>query len=314
MSLCNESALNSRAVANNQSVIQDVMKSLDPAFQSDFPARISDRAKLHLGDTYRNHIRECWATRAAVAAALCAVAISIRCVMSNVGSAGMGSGHFASGIGIGTLLLLVAVCISCQQLWVESLRTRLKSLRAEAVALEEMAFVDPLTGLYNRWIAQDRLPQEIARCERSNVSLIVLCLDVNRLKMINDTYGHLVGDAVLRGFGQRIRETIRVTDVPVRVGGDEFLVLLPDCQPDEVTTILDRMRDLEVEIQNEYIAVTFSAGWAICNRGESPEQLLERADEQLYDEKWTARNTGNLFRSSPSVTRHSAPAQSFSQQ
>src|SRR5581483_11243629 len=94
-------------------------------------------------------------------------------------------------------------------------------------------------------------------------------------------------------FARKIREAVRLTDVPVRLGGDEFLVLLPDCTPEQVTTILARMRGLKVQTERETIPVTFSAGWATCSGGESAERLLERADERLYREKSSTQKCGS---------------------
>jgi diguanylate cyclase (GGDEF)-like protein len=86
-------------------------------------------------------------------------------------------------------------------------------------------------------------------------------------------------------FAKHIRKAIRSSDLPVRVGGDEFLVLLPECTAAEVPHTLDRLRGLEIEASGNRIAVTFAAGWVEYRPGESPQQFLERVDHALYADK-----------------------------
>jgi diguanylate cyclase (GGDEF)-like protein len=88
-----------------------------------------------------------------------------------------------------------------------------------------------------------------------------MTLDLNDFKRINDSYGHAAGDQVLQEFALRLNRVIRGSDLAVRLGGDEFLVLLPECTLEQVQTVLGRLGSIEVEWQGQQIPVTFSAGW-----------------------------------------------------
>ncbi len=187
--------------------------------------------------------------------------------------------------GLLLLSLLLAGYGIHQRITTGRLRAQLADQHSRAEELHKLALFDPLTGLYNRRMAQQRLAEEMARAQRSNYSLIVLSLDLNDFKKINDRYGHMAGDLVLREFAHRIQRAIRFSDAPVRMGGDEFTILLPECNSEQVSLVLSRLSGLEVEFEGQKIPVRFSAGWAICRPGESPEQLLERTDRALYSQK-----------------------------
>jgi diguanylate cyclase (GGDEF)-like protein len=154
----------------------------------------------------------------------------------------------------------------------------------------KLAMLDPLTGLHNRRYAQDRLVADIARAQRHKSSLTVLMADLDELKRINDHWGHAAGDLVLKTFGDRLSKAIRGSDLAARVGGDEFVVLLPECDPHQVQLVLDRLSALEVQVEAQTIPFRFSAGWTDYRSGETPEQFLERADHALYVEKQSRKN------------------------
>jgi len=113
----------------------------------------------------------------------------------------------------------------------------------------------------------------------------VLTLDLNNFKEINDTYGHPAGDQVLQEFASRLNKVIRGSDLAVRLGGDEFLVVLPECTLDQLKLVLERLRSFELDWQGKKIPVSFSAGWKDYEMGERPEEMLARADEALYTSK-----------------------------
>ncbi len=110
--------------------------------------------------------------------------------------------------------------------------------RIRAEKFYGLSILDPLTGLYNRRFGEERLKDEIERAEKSGEPLMVLAIDLDWFKEINDTYGHATGDMVLKAFSRRLQRAIRACDVPIRVGGDEFHVILPDCPQDQVEMIL----------------------------------------------------------------------------
>jgi diguanylate cyclase (GGDEF)-like protein len=158
-------------------------------------------------------------------------------------------------------------------------------LRLRAEEFHRLATIDPLTGLYNRRFAEQRLAAEAARSQRYGHPLTVIAFDVNNFKQINDQYGHPAGDEVLREFGKRLLAALRVSDFAVRMGGDEFLAILPECPNEQVQVMIDRLRSIEVHHETLTLSVGFAAGWVGYEPGESPEQFLERADRLLYANK-----------------------------
>jgi diguanylate cyclase (GGDEF)-like protein len=155
----------------------------------------------------------------------------------------------------------------------------------------KLAMVDPLTGLHNRRYAQERLVAEILRAQRLKTSLTVLTMDVDDLKQINDRWGHAAGDLALKIFGERLSKAIRGSDLAVRIGGDEFVVLLPECDAKQVQCVLDRLAGLEIALESGSVEFRVSAGWTDYKAGETSEELLERADRALYQEKQNRKAT-----------------------
>ena len=161
----------------------------------------------------------------------------------------------------------------------------MRILQARAEEFEHLAMFDSLTGLANRRLAQGRLASEAARSERYGHALTVVSFDLDKFKQINDTYGHTAGDQVLKEFAQRLSHVIRKSDLAARMGGDEFLVLLPEFTTNHVQILLDRLRPMQTEYAGAKIPISFSAGWVGYEKGETTEQFLERADRTLYAEK-----------------------------
>jgi diguanylate cyclase (GGDEF)-like protein len=154
--------------------------------------------------------------------------------------------------------------------------------------LLKLSIVDPLTELYNRRFATEHLPLELARADRFGYPITALLLDLNGFKAINDEHGHAAGDLALSEFARNLRRCFRSSDLPVRMGGDEFLVLLPECPAENVPLALTHLRNVEIEFEGARIPITFSAGWSQHECGESADALLARADEALYVDKRTA--------------------------
>jgi diguanylate cyclase (GGDEF)-like protein len=190
------------------------------------------------------------------------------------------------------MVLLFSVYVVYQQVLIYRMRTQLaeqiQSLaKVESLASEvyKLAALDQLTGLYNRRSGEQRLAQEISRAQRHSRPLTVLLLDLNELKAVNDRHGHAAGDLVIKGFAERLQRAIRGSDLAVRLGGDEFMALLPECRSDEVRHVLGRVEGLDVEYQGETIHCHFSSGWTDYKPGESAAELLKRADDALYSNK-----------------------------
>jgi len=194
------------------------------------------------------------------------------------------------------MVLLFIVYGFYQQIRIRMLRRelsgkieRLLSAEVRAEDFQKLSMLDFLTGLYNRRFIEKHLEAEIARAQRYGQPLTVIALDLNAFKAINDTHGHAAGDQVLKHFAERLRKAIRGSDIPVRMGGDEFLVLLPECTPEQGEHLLSRLRDLRVEHQGKVISVEFCAGFDIGHISSTslgaPQELLERADQALYESK-----------------------------
>src|SRR6202163_2235989 len=198
--------------------------------------------------------------------------------------------------GIVGLVLIFNVYTVYQQLQIhrihQQLSKQVEALGKMEVRTEEvykLAVLDPLTGLNNRRSGEQRLAEEISRAQRHGRPLTILLLDLNGLKNLNDKFGHAAGDELIRQFAARLGKAIRGSDLAVRLGGDEFLVLLPECRPDEVRHVLGRLRGVEVDCNGQLIALSFSAGWTDFRPGESTEDLLKRADDALYVNKRAGR-------------------------
>jgi diguanylate cyclase (GGDEF)-like protein len=187
--------------------------------------------------------------------------------------------------GLITLIVLFNIYTIYQEILIKRLRRQLLEKQDHSYILRNLAMIDPLTGLYNRRFAEQRLATEVARSERRGHPLTVLTLDLNNFKEINDTYGHPAGDQVLQEFASRLNKVIRGSDLAVRLGGDEFLVVLPECTLEQLKLVLDRLSSFELDWQGQKIPVTFSAGWKDYEMGERPDEMLAKADQALYTSK-----------------------------
>ncbi|MFZ0923365.1 MAG: GGDEF domain-containing protein, partial [Candidatus Acidiferrales bacterium] len=190
------------------------------------------------------------------------------------------------------LVLLFNIYTVYQQWLIKRLRTQtakhleiLSRLRIRAEEFQKLATRDSLTGLSNRRLGEERLAGEVARSERHGHPLSVLLLDLNRFKGINDRYGHAAGDLALKTFAERLNKVIRASDLAVRLGGDEFMVILPECLPERIPALLNRLGCVEVKWRDTKFILTSAAGWAGYEKRETPAQLIERADKSLYANK-----------------------------
>lgn len=194
------------------------------------------------------------------------------------------------------IVLLFSVYVVYQQYQIIRMRNQiaeqLQSLaKVENLTAEvyKLAALDQLTGLYNRRSGEQRLAEEMSRAVRHNRPLTLLLIDLDNLKQINDRLGHAAGDLLLKQFAERLQRAIRGSDLAVRLGGDEFLVLLPECRADEVRHVLGRLEGLRVRYENEVIECRFSSGWTDFRPGETAPELLKRADAALYDNKRSSK-------------------------
>lgn len=187
--------------------------------------------------------------------------------------------------GLVGLVLLFNIYSIYQQMTIKRTRKLLSEQLTEAKQFYKQATTDALTGLANRRTAEDSLIREMARARRRKAPLTLVAFDLNNFKQINDRYGHSAGDMVLCAFAQKLMYRRRGEDMVVRMGGDEFLLLLPECPAEQVPTLLERLRPCEVNFQGVRLRVEFSSGVATYAAPESGAEFLERADQALYSDK-----------------------------
>jgi diguanylate cyclase (GGDEF)-like protein len=158
---------------------------------------------------------------------------------------------------------------------------------------------DALTGIWNRRALFDLLQRELERASRSQGATGLLMLDLDHFKQVNDTYGHLAGDEVLREVASRIMQVIRSYDLVGRHGGEEFLVVLPGCDQSQALQSAERIRaTIEAKpmiVNDSTIRVTVSIGATSAASGTSEKELLAIADTALYQAKNAGRNRAVLL-------------------
>ena len=174
-------------------------------------------------------------------------------------------------------------------------------LQAVVDALCELSSRDPLTGLANRRQFELALASEIDRVARAGEPALVLMIDIDFFKKVNDTHGHAAGDMVLKGVAQALQDCIRPMDTVARFGGEEFAMILPNCPSSFGQTVAERVR-AKVQARQvtiapgEQVSVTVSIGGAFAPqwvRSSAP-LWIERADQQLYRAKGEGRNRACL--------------------
>ena len=181
--------------------------------------------------------------------------------------------------------------------------------------LQFQATHDVLTGIWNRGGVLDLLHRELERAARAKTSTSVLMLDLDHFKKINDTYGHLTGDVVLREVAKRITQSVRSYDLVGRYGGEEFLVVLPVCGNTEVEQSANRIRlavaSAPILVGSSEVLATVSIGATVVegSASGSESEMLSTADTALYKAKNAGRNRVSvmcLFAKSQSVSKKAA--------
>lgn len=162
--------------------------------------------------------------------------------------------------------------------------------------LRQQSTVDPLTGLYNRRHFDDTLRREMVRAQRTEASCSVVMVDLDHFKRVNDTYGHDAGDLVLKAASQKILGRVRASDVVCRYGGEELVLLLPDCTAEAAAKCAENIRQAFAEISIHHLyqhisGITASFGVAsFPAHAETSDEILKAADRALYVAKNTGRN------------------------
>lgn len=166
----------------------------------------------------------------------------------------------------------------------------------EELRLERLSLVDPLTGLYNRRQFESVLASEFARWQRRESSIALIMLDLDHFKLVNDTWGHQAGDRVLVTLARILVAAVRREDMPARVGGEEFAIIMPDVPGDEALQAAERLRALVAaslfDIGVETVEIRISIGVASTDMQDVRDAatLVRLADEALYRAKQRGRD------------------------
>ncbi len=196
----------------------------------------------------------------------------------------------------GTLgTLLICRDITTQKVNEISLREQYEEITALQASLSEQAIRDPLTGLYNRRFLHETLSREISIAKRNQESICVAMLDLDYFKQLNDTFGHPAGDEVLIQMGLHLQNNTRASDVVVRFGGEEFLIVLLNTRVDIAVQKLENWREefstKIIEFEQVKMNCSFSAGISVFpDHSEKAEELINLADIALYQAKAAGRN------------------------
>ncbi|HEY8605992.1 MAG TPA: diguanylate cyclase [Noviherbaspirillum sp.] len=170
----------------------------------------------------------------------------------------------------------------------------LSSRAARYRELRSLIMRDGLTGLYNHSALKEQLVREVARASRTLAPLALAMLDIDHFKQVNDSYGHAVGDQVIRALSRLLQQRLRRGDVVGRYGGEEFVVIMPDTTAAAGAKVIDAIREsfyrLPQHAEHEDFGVGFSAGVVEAGSGDDAEQLLRRADDAMYCAKRQGRN------------------------
>lgn len=186
----------------------------------------------------------------------------------------------------------------------ESLARKVSLCLANVTAHEKLAFLayhDPLTGLLNRRVMESTLAREYFRAKRYSSPLSVVFLDLDKFKAVNDLLGHNVGDELLMHTAKALSQLIRNSDVVARFAGDEFVVILPETDPEKAKNLMDRIRNHfennPLVLSNQTVTIGISFGIASSDDDDvtDPISLLSLADKRLYEMK-RGKNTSNSYR------------------
>jgi diguanylate cyclase (GGDEF)-like protein len=168
-------------------------------------------------------------------------------------------------------------------------------VRQEALAYAQAAVIDPVSGLFNRRYFEARLDEELHRAVRQLTSVALLMVDLDEFKAVNDRFGHIAGDLVIRDISEILRRSVRIFDVCTRFGGEEFAVMMPGGTVESASTIAERIRHRVEGYQRSepslaVLRITASIGVAVSPPGVTARDLMERADRALYHAKRAGKN------------------------
>ena len=188
------------------------------------------------------------------------------------------------------------------QLYLSQKELEIKEKEKENIELEEMASIDPLTNCVNRRKFEELSSLELQRAIRYKSDLSFIMLDIDHFKAVNDTYGHAIGDEVLKHFSSVCLEMARALDVVARIGGEEFVVMLPETNSKGAYIFAERFREKifnsSITVENHTIKYSVSIGISVLDdiNDKDVKVILERADKALYRAKESGRNTSVIYK------------------
>jgi diguanylate cyclase (GGDEF)-like protein len=195
---------------------------------------------------------------------------------------------------VATILPTIALLAGQLTQMRDRLKVQKKELELALAHIESMATRDELTGLFNRRYMLEAITMQVRRQARTGQRFSLVLVDLDHFKRVNDSYGHIVGDQVLRIFALQALASLRETDIIGRWGGEEFLFILPETPPNSSTHGVARLREslgqMPVSTELSELRIRFSAGVIEFREGEPIEQAIERADHALYAAKSAGRN------------------------
>jgi len=181
-------------------------------------------------------------------------------------------------------------------LYLKELESKNQSLRTLNEQIRQLLEKDVLTGLQTRYVFNSQIERLYVSSKADRIALSAISIDADNFKKINDTYGHNIGDEVLKGIADVILKNVRSSDFPIRMGGEEILILLPEADANAAFTIAERIRvKVEERFKDKPYKVTISLGVTHLKGEDTIESFLKRADEALYmSKKWKESYNGAL--------------------
>lgn len=201
--------------------------------------------------------------------------------------AGLNSAYFLLNLGCGFILISIML-----HYFVTDRESAYAKLQQSETHIRELMLTDPLTDVANRRHLDSRMAMELGRQIRYGPPLSVILTDIDWFKRVNDTYGHAVGDAVLKAFAGHLRDSLRASDFVARYGGEEFVLLLPNTLLEEAAALAERIREAtgHIRFEQSELRLTASFGVTAAQPGETMAEVLSRADEAMYQSKSQGRD------------------------
>jgi diguanylate cyclase (GGDEF)-like protein len=183
------------------------------------------------------------------------------------------------------MIILFNVYTFRQEFLIKQLREQLTEKQAQFYSLRNSSMLDPLTGLYNRRFAEQRLAAEVARTQRMGHPLALVMLDLKAFSFLNEHFSREAGDQALREFGARMSSVIRGSDLAVRLGADKFMMILPECATEQLNRVLSRLTPFEFHWKGHEHPVQFVASCKQYQIGETAEEFVARVEQNLVATK-----------------------------